>query len=137
MLLIIALSTFVCISLVMMGAYWLLARPQSAATQRLKKLGEKSAGPVSVSLSMGDEGGVADFAERLASPLNRLVPASAAEVRKLQKQVMQAGFRSKEAPFVFLAILLTTMVGFRFVVPLVDDGLGCVLYSPYLWDQVD
>src|SRR2546427_7977846 len=108
MLLLIALSTFVCISLVMMGAYWLLARPQSAATQRLKKLGEKSAGPASVSLSMGDEGGVADFAERLASPLNRLVPASAAVVRKLQKRVMQAGFFGKAGPVFFSGVAFVT-----------------------------
>jgi tight adherence protein C len=133
MLLIIALSTFVCISLVMMGAYWLLARPQNAATERLKKLGQKSAGPASVSLSIGDEGGVADFAERLASPLNRLVPASAAEVRKLQKQLMQAGFRSNEAPFVFRAIHLATMVGFPFIVALVCAALGRPLNSAILW----
>ncbi len=39
MLLIIAISTFVCISLGMMGVYWLLYRPQSAATERLRRLG--------------------------------------------------------------------------------------------------
>lgn len=133
MLLIVGLSTFVCISLVMMGVYWLLVRPQSAATERLKKLGEKSAAPASVTLSMGDEGGVADFAERLASPLNRLVPASAAEVRKLQKQLMQAGFRSNSAPFVFRAVHLATMVGFPFIVAFVCAALGRPLNSAVLW----
>ena len=39
MLIIIAISTFVCISLGMLGVYWLLYRPQSAATERLRRLG--------------------------------------------------------------------------------------------------
>ena len=43
MLFIITISTFVCISLVMMGIYWLFARPQSAATERLKRLGQRTA----------------------------------------------------------------------------------------------
>ena len=37
-MLLITISTFVCISLGMMGAYWLLYKPQSAATERLKRL---------------------------------------------------------------------------------------------------
>lgn len=133
MVLLIALSTFVCISLAMMGVYWLLARPQSAATERLKKLGDKSAAPASVSLSMNDQRGATDLAERLASPLNRLVPASAAEVRKLQKQLMQAGFRSNEAPFVFRAVHLAAMVGFPFIVALVCAALGRPLNSAIPW----
>ena len=41
MLLIIAISTFVCISLGMLGVYWLLYKPQSAATERLRKMAGK------------------------------------------------------------------------------------------------
>ena len=41
MLLIIAISTFVCISLGLLGVYWLVYRPQSAATERLRKLAGK------------------------------------------------------------------------------------------------
>ena len=38
MLLIIAISTFVCISLGMLGVNWPLYKPQSAATERLRRL---------------------------------------------------------------------------------------------------
>ncbi len=48
MLLIITISTFVCISLGMMGVYWLFYRPQSAATERLKRLGERTASAAGV-----------------------------------------------------------------------------------------
>ena len=42
MLLLIAILTFVCITLGMMGVYWLVYRPQSAATERLKRLGGRA-----------------------------------------------------------------------------------------------
>src|SRR5882672_7083505 len=133
MLLIIALSTFVCISLVMMGAYWLLVRPQSAATERLKKLGDRNVDPAMVSLSMGSDRPGADLAGRIATPLNRLVPPSAAEVRKLQKQLMQAGFRSPAAPFIFRALHLCSMVACPVVVALVCAALSRPPTSAMMW----
>jgi tight adherence protein C len=133
MLLIVGLSTFICISLVMMGIYWLLARPQSAATERLKKLGEKNSSPAAVSLVSDGERPVAEFAERVASPINRLVPASAAEVKKLQRQLMQAGYRSNDAPIIYRAIHLSTMIGFPAAVALVCAALGRPIDSALLW----
>jgi tight adherence protein C len=117
MLFIIAISTFVCISLGMMGVYWLLYRPQSAATERLKRLGEKNPG-LNSSISISDENPAAELAERLATPLSRLLPPSAAEVRKTQKQLMHAGFRSDSAPIIYRGIQLATMAGFPAVVAL-------------------
>src|SRR5919202_6288349 len=99
MLLVITISTFICISFGVMGLYWLVYRPQSAATERLRKLNEK--GESEAPVSIAEEHPVADFAERFAAPLNRLVPPSAAEVRKLQGQLMQAGFRAPSAPIIF------------------------------------
>lgn len=133
MLLIITLSTFICISLVLMGLYWLLARPQSAATARLRKLGDRAPSSAAVSLSVGDQGAAADLAERIAAPVNRWVPASAAEVHRLQKQLMQAGFRNQGAPLIFRGIHLFTMVGFPFVVMLFCAALGRPLGSVILW----
>jgi tight adherence protein C len=132
MLILIALSTFVCISLVMMGVYWLLVRPQSAATERLKKLGDRGASSSSVSLSMDDDRPVTELAGRIASPLNRLVPASAAEVQKLQKQLMQAGFRSQAAPFIFRAIHLGMMAGLPVAVALVCAALNRPINSAFM-----
>src|SRR4029453_9685227 len=98
MILIIFISTFVCITLGLMGVYWLLYKPQSAATERLKRLGDRTASPAGAAVSLEETNAGSELAERLASPLNRLLPPSAAEAQKLQKQLMQAGFRSSTAP---------------------------------------
>ncbi len=111
MLLIITISTFVCITFGVIGIYWLISRPQSAATERLRKMNEQGTtahvGPVSIT----QETAASDFAERLASPFSRLAPPSAAEARKLQKQLMQAGFRGTSAPIIYRALQLAVMIG--------------------------
>lgn len=124
MLLLITISTFVCISLGMMGVYWLLYRPQSAATERLKRLGERSNTPNGTATSLQESSSSADLAGRIASPLNRLLPPSAAEAKKLQKQLMQAGFRSNSAPLTFRAIQICMLAGFPALV-----GLACALLA--------
>lgn len=132
MLLIIAISTFVCISLGMLGVYWLLYRPQSAATERLKRLGERTATPLGGPVSL-DDTHAADLAQRLASPLSRLLPPSAAEVRKLQKQLMQAGFRSPGAPLTYRAIQLFTLAGLPAVIAITCAVLARPLSSAALY----
>src|ERR1051325_9457410 len=100
MLLIIAISTFVCISLGMLGVYWLLYRPQSAATERLRRMGGPKEGMIAQSAQaavLPDDSATAELAQRLATPLNKLLPPSATEAKKLQRQLMHAGFRSAEA----------------------------------------
>src|SRR5690242_5417382 len=122
MLLIIAISTFVCISLGMLGVYWLLYKPQSAATERLRRMGGSKEGAVIQSapgVVLPDDSAAAELAQRLASPLNKLLPPSATEARKLQKQLMHAGFRSAEAPIIYRAIQLTSMAGFPLLVAFV------------------
>jgi tight adherence protein C len=101
----------------MMGVYWLLYRPQSAATERLRRLNQQSTNPNAPSI-LADDRPIADLAERLATPLNNLVPASAAEVRKLQLQLMHAGFRSDAAPIVYRGLQLISMAGFPAIVAL-------------------
>ena len=129
MLIIIAISTFVCISLGMLGVYWLLYKPQSAATERLRRLGGKEGG---IAVPNG-QGAVAledtpanDIAQRLASPLNKLLPPSATEAKNLQKKLMHAGFRSQEAPIIYRAIQLVSMAGF----PLLVAGVCAILARP-------
>lgn len=112
MLLIIGISTFVCFSLGMMGVYWLLYKPQSAATERLRRLGDRDGGAQNgQAVVLPDERPAAELAQRIASPLNKLLPPSATEARKLQKQLMHAGFRSPEAPIIYRAIQLGSMAG--------------------------
>jgi tight adherence protein C len=133
MLLIIAISTFICITLGMVGVYWLFMRPQSASTERLKKLAGMSGGGASVSVSLDEEHAGEKFAERIATPLNRLVPASAAEVQKLQKKLMQAGFRSNHAPIIYRTIQLLTMATLPTLVALTCAILARPLNSALFW----
>ena len=126
MILIIAISTFVAISLAMLGVYWLLYKPQSAATERLRRMGSKDAGGNMQSVVLPDESPAADLAQRLAQPLNKLLPPSASEAKKLQKQLMHAGFRSAEAPLIYRGIQLTSMAGF----PLIVAGVCALTARP-------
>jgi tight adherence protein C len=134
MILIIAISTFVCISLGMLGVYWMIYRPQSAATERLRRLGGSNEGSITQSAQsvvMLEDRPAAELAQRLAQPLNKLLPPSATEAKKLQKKLMHAGFRSAEAPIVYRAIQLASMAGF----PLLVAGV-CALTGRALNDAV-
>jgi hypothetical protein len=73
MIIVIAISTFVCISLGMLGVYWLLYKPQSAATERLRRLagGRETATQSVQSAVMPDERPATDIAQKIASPLNK------------------------------------------------------------------
>ena len=133
MLLIIAISTFICITLGMVGVYWLFMRPQSASTERLKRLANVSGSGASVSVSLDEEHAGEKFAERIATPLNRLVPASAAEVQKLQKKLMQAGFRSNHAPVIYRTIQLVTMAALPAMIALTCAILARPLSSAVFW----
>jgi tight adherence protein C len=73
------------------------------------------------------------MAERIAAPLNRLVPASAAEAKKIQKLLMHAGFRGHNAPVVYRAIQLTSLVMFPGVVALIFAFLAWPLKSALIW----
>ena len=128
MIFLIAISTFVCISLAMLGVYWLVYKPQSAATERLRKLSGRDGGATDGAqpLVMPDESAAADLAQRIASPINKLLPPSATEARKLQKQLMHAGFRSSEAPIIYRAIQVATMAGF----PLLVAGVCALTARP-------
>jgi tight adherence protein C len=133
MLLIITISTFVCISLGLLGIYWLVYRPQSAATERLKKLGERMPSATSGSLSITDDGSAADLAQRLAEPLSRLLPPSAAEAKKLQKLLMQAGFRSPGAAITYRGIQILTLAGLPASIALACALLARPLSSALLY----
>ena len=96
-MLIISISTFICIALGVMAVYWLMFRPVSATATRLQELVEPQAIlPTNIESDSG-----ASFAERLSEPLGKLVPASAATAQKLQKRLMQAGYRSHSAPALY------------------------------------
>ena len=132
MLVFITVSTFICICLGVMGIYALLARPQSAATDRLRRMGSRGNG-IGASLDLGDESPVTEIAERIAQPLNRLVPASAAEVKKIQKQLMQAGFRADSALGIYRGVQVLSLAFFPAAVALVCAVMGRPLESAFMW----
>jgi len=127
MILIIGISTFVCISLGMLGVYWLLYKPQSAATERLRRLGgSEVSAPSAQAAVLPDDRPATELAQRLAQPLNKLLPPSATEAKKLQKQLMHAGYRSAESPIIFRAIHVACMAGF----PLLVAGVCALTARP-------
>ncbi|HEY6246163.1 MAG TPA: type II secretion system F family protein [Pyrinomonadaceae bacterium] len=136
MLLIIAVSTFVCITLGMVGVYWLFMRPQSAATERLRRLGQTSGTGTAMggtTVSLADDNTGEKFTERIAEPINRLLPVSATEAEKLQKKLMHAGFRSRNAPLIYRSIQLLSMAGFPTFVGLFCAVMARPLSSALFW----
>ena len=133
-MLIITISIFVCVTLGVMGLYWLMFRPTSAATERLKSMGGAGGVSGAVSTSVEAEPSAAGaLAERMASPLQRLAPPSAAEARKVQKDLMHAGFRSANGPVVYRGIQLLSLVFFPAAVAFACAVLGRPLSSALIW----
>src|SRR5262245_4279871 len=107
MLTIIVVSTFVSIAFIVMAIYWLLFRPVSATAQRLQDLDDPRGITATQSIEVS---GMETLAARLAEPINRLVPPSAADAKKLHRQLMQAGYRAPSAPAVFRVTQLILML---------------------------
>jgi tight adherence protein C len=136
MILIITLSIFVCFTLLAVGAYWLVARPASAATERLRRMGELERygrGAAGMAVAPPAETPGATLAERVAAPLQKIAPPSAAEAKKLQKQLMQAGYRSASAPMTFRAIHFGVMAGLPGLVALACAVFARPLGSALVW----
>lgn len=135
MILVITISTFVCVMLGALAAYYLMFRPPSAATERLKRMNDGGGGVASPapSVIVVEPSPVASLAEKVAEPLSRLAPPSAAEAKKLQKQLMHAGYRSERAPVVYRALQLLSLVFFPAVVALVCALTGRPLGSATFW----
>ena len=128
MIIFIVLLTFSCIALAVMSIYWFTARPASAISARLESMDP--------SLTLVENNPVTTMAERVAEPLNRIVPISAIEAAKLQKQLLQAGYPSQDGPMIFHAIQISLMVG----LPILSTTL-CILtdraFSSYvIWGAI-
>jgi len=113
MITIILISTFICIAGGVMAVYWLVFRPVSATAQRLSELDEGRVGAVVHSIEPNP---MESLAARLAEPINKLVPPSASDAKKLQLELMQAGYRSPSAPAIYRVTQLATMLLFPLLV---------------------
>jgi tight adherence protein C len=119
MLILIVLLTFTSLVLGVMSLYWLFARPQGVVTARLES--------IDPSLTLIENNPVTTMAEKVAEPLNRIVPLSALEAAKLQKRLLNAGYRSPDAAMAFRAIQISLIVA----IPTLVVTIGYVLDRPF------
>jgi tight adherence protein C len=125
MFIMIIVFTFSSLALMVMSAYWFLARPQSTVTARLETMDP--------SLVLVENNPVTTMAERVAEPLNRMVPISATEALKLQKKMLRAGYRSPDAATAFRAIQISLMLAIPSLVLTVCFMLDGSLNSYIVW----
>jgi tight adherence protein C len=125
MLIFIVLLTFGCLSLSVMSLYWLVARPTNVVTARLESMDP--------SLGLNESGSLSTMSTRVAQPLNRMIPISAVEAAKLQKQMLHAGYRSPDAAMAFRAIQLVLVVAIPTVVTTACFIFGQPLTGFLLW----
>ena len=92
-----------------MAIYWLLFRPVSATAQRLSELDEARGVAATQTLEVN---AMESLAARIAEPINKLVPPSAADAKKLSRELMQAGYRSPAAASIYRVTQLATMLFF-------------------------
>jgi tight adherence protein C len=104
-MLLIAISTFVCTAFAVMAVYWLMFRPASATAVRLRELDDQSGAGTAIF----EDSPVMKLAERITAPIDRLVPPSAADAKKLQKKLMMAGYRSAHATSIYRVLQLVSM----------------------------
>lgn len=127
MLMLIVLLTFSCIALAVMSVYWTLVRPGSVVNAQLE-----SADP---SLTLIENNPLTTMT-RAAEPLNRMIPISAVEAAKLQKQLLHAGFISPDAATAYRAIQIVLLVALPSVVMIVCFILDRTLSSFLMWGML-
>lgn len=107
MSMLIPISVFGFVVFTALGIYWTMFREPTAASQRLNQLRRQDFDVV----PNVTEPLVKKVAERVAEPVNRILPPSPSETQKLQKKLMYAGYRSPNAPLIYRAIQLLSLVG--------------------------
>src|SRR5258706_8973181 len=85
MLILIIVLTFSCLALAVFSLYLMVGPRTGVVNARLETMDP--------SLALVENNPMTTMAGRVAEPLNRMVPISAVEAEKLQKQLLQAGFR--------------------------------------------
>lgn len=128
MFLLIVILTFSCLALTVMSIYLVFAKPSGVVNTRLEAMDP--------SLSLVENNPVTTMAERVVEPLNRIVPISAVEAAKLQKQLLQAGYRSPEAATAFRAIQITLIIAIPTLISTVCFLLDRPLNNFLIWGLI-
>lgn len=107
MSMLIPISIFGFVVFTAVGLYWTMFRQPTEASQRLSQLRRQDYDlPADVA-----EPVIKKVAERVAEPVNRILPPSPAESQKLRKKLMYAGYRGPNAPLIYRAIQLLSITG--------------------------
>lgn len=128
MLGLIILLVFSCLVLVVMSIYWMFSRPANTVNARLESMDP--------SLALIENNPLTVMAERVAEPINRIVPISAVEAAKLQKQLLRAGYRSHDAATAFRAIQITLLIAIPTLVSVVCFVLNRPINNFLIWGMV-
>ncbi len=128
MLAIIIILVFSCVALAVMSVYLVFARPASVVSARLESMDP--------SLALVENNRLTVMAGRVADPINRIVPISAVEAAKLQKQLLQAGYRSPDAATAFRAIQIVMLIAFPTLVAVICFVLSRPLSNLIIWTLI-
>ncbi|HEY8226435.1 MAG TPA: type II secretion system F family protein [Pyrinomonadaceae bacterium] len=123
----IVLLTFVSLALGVMSIYWLFSRPANTVAARLDV--------VDPSLAILENNPLTTMS-RAAEPINKIVPISAVEAAKLEKQLLHAGYSSPDAAMAFRAIQILSLVAFPTAVVTVFFMLDWSLNSLLIWGML-
>jgi tight adherence protein C len=103
---IIPISVFAFAACGVIGLYFLFSRQRGAAFVRLQGIGDLAEEePLR-------ESSAARLAQKIAEPINRVLPTSPAEMSRLQTRLMYAGFRSPNAAIIYRAIQFLALIAF-------------------------
>lgn len=125
MLAVIVILVFSCLALAVMSLYWVFARPANAVNTRLESMDP--------SLVLVENNPLTVMAQSVADPINRMVPISATEAAKLQKLLLQAGYRSPDAATAFRAIQIVMLIGLPTLVSVVCFILDRPVNNFIIW----
>jgi tight adherence protein C len=125
MIVIIAVTTFACVTLLVMSLFWFYTRPRSILNARLDQLAAPAPG--------AEPGHAAALAGRVAAPISRIVPLSATEADRLQKRLFRAGYTSPDAPLIFRAVQLVSTFGLPGLVLMTCIILNYPVLYALLW----
>lgn len=127
MLILIVLLTFASLALGVMSLYWLLSRTTTSVEARLDV--------VDPSLVMVENSPLTTMT-RAAEPINRIVPISAVEAAKLEKQLLHAGYSSPDAAVAYRAIQILSFATLPTIVVTLCFSMGWSLNTMLIWGVV-
>lgn len=105
-------SIFVFVMIVVVGGYLFFFNKPDVAADRLDQIAQLDESRPQVK----KENDLTKIAQQVAEPLDRLVPISAEKAKHLQKKLMYAGYISPNAPMMYRAIQLATLIGLPLLV---------------------